>query len=85
MDLGYLGEGNDDDWVDDVGARGAAGVRRGREAGRKVLRTAAQAGPSGVVCWRCGKAGHVKRDCRVKLPPPPAGGAKGKSPYQSKN
>lgn len=82
MDLGYLGEHADDDWDDSAGA---GGVRRGQVAGRKVLRTANQAGPSSVVCWRCGKPGHVKRDCRVKLPPPPAGGAKGKSPYQSKN
>lgn len=82
MDLGYLGEDVDDDWDGGVGSRQGRG---GREAGRKVLRTATQAGPSSVVCWRCGKPGHVKRDCRVKLPPPPAGGAKGKGQYQSKN
>lgn len=82
MDLGYLGGHDDDDWD---GGSGAGGVRRGREAGRKVLRSANQAGPSSVVCWRCGKAGHVKRDCRVKLPPPPSGGAKGKLPHQQKN
>ena len=42
---------------------------RGSDTGRGRYRSSGGRQTSG--CWRCGQAGHFRRDCRVVLPVPP--------------